>query len=87
MLDGKATEHAPYSQPRVEMSGLTLPKRSGVALLFHGQEVPWRLQLPASCIPALSGKAGWVKVVLGCPAVLLGMCKASRAQVAVSGLM
>lgn len=28
---------------------------------------------------SFSGKAGWVKVALGCPAVLLGMFKASRA--------
>lgn len=71
------------------MSGthLTQPKWSGMALLFHRQEVSWRLQLPANCIPSLSGKAGWVKVALGCPPVLLGMFKAFRAQVTVSGLM
>lgn len=56
-------------------------KWSGMALLFHGQEVSWRLQLPASCIPSLSRKLGWVKVALGCSLVLLGIFKASKAQV------
>lgn len=62
------------------MSGtyLTQLKQSRVTLFFHGQEVPWCLQLPASCIPTFSGKVNWVKVALACPAVPFGMLQVHK---------
>jgi len=58
-----------------------------MTLFFHGQEVPWRLQLPESFLLSFSGKADSVKVALGCPAVHLGVCLVSRDQRVVSGFM
>lgn len=81
MVDGKATVHAPESQG-LDVRHASQTKWSGMTLLFHGKELSFnRLQFPASCILSLSRMADWSKVALGCSTVLLGMFKASRAQV------
>lgn len=82
MLDGKATEHVPYTKRRVEESGTNLSQNKAEwHCLSVGKRRPG--QLPARCIPSLSRKAGGMKVSLSCPAELLRIFKASRAQVAI----
>lgn len=77
-----STEHAPESQARVWMSGTLLtPSGVGWHCFSMAKRLSYRLQFPASCILSLSGMTGWPKVALGCPTMLHGMFKASRAQV------